>query len=525
MKISNPVLTGFHPDPSILKVGDTYYLANSTFEWFPGVELSWSKDLVHWNPIPSPLQRKEQLDMTGCEPSCGIWAPCLSYSGGTFYLIYTNVRTWNRGPWKDTPNFLVTATDINGPWSDPIYLNSSGFDPSLFHDDDGRKWLVNMEWDYRYTAEKQFTGILLQEYDPEKKCLVGEVTKIFTGTEIARVEGPHLYKKDGWYYLLAAEGGTFYEHAATIARSRSIYGPYEVHPQNPLISSYHDDTLEIKKAGHASFCDYKDGLSILAFLCGRPLPGTRRCILGRETSLAVIRWKDGWPYVVQNDGTLRNTPEACIITDGDETAAEIDRSRRYTLRDDSFWQDFKVLRSDDNRKFMKVTEEGLRIRGGDSPCSFFHKALLARRQTDFCFTATTCVRFSPTLFQHMAGLVYYYDENLHYYLAITEDEKKGKVIKTTQVIGGVFSQGEPVSIEDGKDIYLRLSVKESSGTFSYSYDGKVWTEYLKDFDTSVLSDDYFTDGFTGAFIGMMVNDTERHEKEALFSFFDYEVEK
>src|SRR5574344_954935 len=317
MKISNPVLTGFHPDPSICKAGDTYYIANSTLEWFPGVELYWSKDLATWHPLHSSLQRKKQLHMTGCEPSCRIWSPCLSWDGKLFYLIYTNVHTWNRGPWKDTPNFLVTAQRIEGPWSDPVYLNSSGFDPSLFHDTDGRNYLVNMEWDYRKKEEKQFSGILLQEYDTKKKQLTGPVKKIFTGSDIGLVEGPHRYKRDGWYYILAAEGGTFDGHAATLARSRNIDGPYELHPENPLITSRYDDTLVIKQAGHASFCDYKDGMSILAFLCGRPLPGTKRCILGRETSLALIQWKNGWPYVAHNDGTLQNTPEPFVITDRD----------------------------------------------------------------------------------------------------------------------------------------------------------------------------------------------------------------
>ncbi|QTQ10944.1 glycoside hydrolase family 43 protein [Treponema parvum] len=523
MKIRNPILSGFHPDPSICKVKDTYYLANSTFEWFPGVELSYSKDLCTWRPLPSPLQRKTQLDMTGCEPSCGIWAPCLSYDGKLFYLIYTNVRTWNRGPWKDTPNFLVTAEKIEGPWSEPVYLNSSGFDPSLFHDTDGKKYLVNMEWDYRWKKERNFSGILLQEYDPVKKRPVGAIKKIFTGTDIGFVEGPHIFKRNGYYYLLTAEGCTFYNHAASIARSKNIEGPYEIHPSNPLISSRGDDTLAIQKAGHASLCDYKDGLWALVFLCGRPLPGTTRCVLGRETSLALVKWQDDWPYVVHNDGSAANTPEPYVITDNDESEIPHNSSRHYDFKDDGFYDDFKYLRTVDNRDFFKLKSGGgLEIRGGESPCSTFHKALLARRQTDFSFTAVTRLHFEPESFQHMAGLTYYYDENLHYYFAVTKDEKKGRCLVITSMDSGVFSKTPVLPIPE-KDVYLKLEVEYARGTFSYSPDNKEWVPVLKDFDTSILSDDYFKDSFTGAFIGMMCTDTAAMAKCADFLFFDYNV--
>ncbi|MDR1230648.1 MAG: glycoside hydrolase family 43 protein, partial [Spirochaetaceae bacterium] len=308
--ISNPVLPGFHPDPSIVCVGDTFYLANSTFEWYPGVELHCSRDLADWQLLPSPLSKKTLLDMAGNPASGGIWAPCLSYDKGLFYLIYTNVRSWSSGPWKDTPNFLVTAPSIEGPWSDPVFLNASGFDPSLFHDDDGRKWLVNMEWDYRKKDPPgPFSGILLQEYSPAKKRLVGKPRKIFAGTALKLVEGPHLYKRNGWYYLLAAEGGTQYGHAATLARSRVLEGPYEVHPANPLLTSYNWPSYPLQKAGHASWCETSGGRTYLAFLCGRSLSGTRNCVLGRETGIAELEWRDGWPYVKYAPGTRQQHNE------------------------------------------------------------------------------------------------------------------------------------------------------------------------------------------------------------------------
>ena len=201
--IQNPVLSGFHPDPSILRVEDDYYIATSTFEWFPGVQINHSKDLVHWDLLGYPLTRVSQLNMIGEEDSCGVWAPCLSYDKGRFYLIYTDVKSFI-GSFKDTHNYLVTAEDIHGPWSEPIYLNSSGFDPSLFHDRDGRKYLVNMVMDHRSYSASKFAGIVLQEYSEEERKLVGPKKVIFKGSQLGVTEGPHLYWKDGYYYLMTA---------------------------------------------------------------------------------------------------------------------------------------------------------------------------------------------------------------------------------------------------------------------------------------------------------------------------------
>ncbi|MEP3665437.1 MAG: glycoside hydrolase family 43 protein, partial [Roseibium sp.] len=226
--IQNPVLSGFNPDPSICRAGDDYYIATSTFEWYPGVQIHHSRDLVHWRLVTRPLSRESQLDMRGNPDSCGIWAPCLTHADGQFWLVYTDVKR-NAGSFKDAHNYIVTAPDIAGPWSDPVYANSSGFDPSLFHDDDGRKWFVNMIWDHR-KEPTPFAGILLQEFDPQAGKLVGPIKNIFKGTDRGLVEGPHLYKRDGWYYLLTAEGGTGYRHAVTLARSKRLTGPYEVHP-------------------------------------------------------------------------------------------------------------------------------------------------------------------------------------------------------------------------------------------------------------------------------------------------------
>ena len=180
--IRNPILPGFNPDPSILRVGDDYYIATSTFEWYPGVQIHHSRDLANWELVTRPLSRASQLDMRGDPDSCGIWAPCLSHDGEQFFLIYTDVKRKD-GSFKDAHNYLVTAPSIEGPWSDPVYMNSSGFDPSLFHDDDGRSWVVSMQWDHR-PGHDHFHGILLQEYDRERQCMTGPVRNIFAGSSL-----------------------------------------------------------------------------------------------------------------------------------------------------------------------------------------------------------------------------------------------------------------------------------------------------------------------------------------------------
>ena len=193
--IRNPILRGFNPDPAILRVGSDYYIATSTFEWYPGVQIFRSADLGNWRLASRPLNNARLLDMTGVPDSCGIWAPCLSHADGLFWLCYTIVRRFD-GDFKDAHNYITTCETIDGDWSDPVYINSSGFDPSLFHDDDGRKWHMNMLWDHR-PGRSRFGGILLQEYSHAERRLVGEAVNIYSGTATGLTEGPHIYKRAG----------------------------------------------------------------------------------------------------------------------------------------------------------------------------------------------------------------------------------------------------------------------------------------------------------------------------------------
>lgn len=530
VRVKNPILPGFHADPSICVANGEYFIANSTFEWYPGVEISRSKDLINWTAVPSPLSEKRLLDMSGEKFSCGIWAPCLSYADGLFWLIYTNVRNWNFGYEKDTPNFLTTAPSIDGPWSDPVFLNASGFDASMFHDDDGRHWYLNMEWDYRKTGARQFSGILMREYFPETKSLSNKVYKIFKGTDIGLVEGPHLYKRNGFYYLMTAEGGTEYEHATSIARSKNIEGPYELHPQNPLISSYGCSDIYLHRAGHGSMCTSIDGTKdYFVYLCGRPLPEVKRCVLGRETGLAEIEWKNDWPYVRQPDGSLISIPPDYV--DVPTCDSNIDSQsfpgmgkNHYTFNDESFLLDFKTLRMPiKDRISIKERPGFLRIHGGQSPWSFYEQSILARRQTDFHFVAETKMEFEPDYFQQYAGLIYRYDEETQYLLQVTWHEEKGKILQLNSILpNNTFEQGLEISLKKNKPVWLRLEVEKEKAVFSWSQDGNLFRKIRPICDASFLSDEYAGQGFTGAFVGMFCVDTEYYKKEADFEYFDYE---
>ena len=568
---TNPVLTGFNPDPSMIRVGDDYYIATSTFEWFPGVQIHHSKDLIHWELICHPLDRLSQLNMLGEQNSCGIWAPCLSYSNGLYYLVYTDVKAFI-GMFKDTHNYLVTAPDIRGPWSEPVYLNSSGFDASLFHDEDGKKYLLNMLMDYRSWKTK-FGGILLQEYSEEKKALIGEPINIFKGTQLRLTEGPHIYKRDGYYYLMTAEGGTGYEHSVTMARSRNLTGPYEVDPLNPMLSAYHTPDRLLQKAGHASLVEGHNGRWYLAHLCGRPVGENRCCILGRETAIQEVVWKDGWLRLagggnwpcetVEIETKIEAGAEAGVETGietgiktkiGTEIRTEIVAKTKAEINElaeveregvtKSFSTEKKYHREEFDRETWSIhlqtlrvplmeraslTERPgyLRLYGGESLTSCHNQSLLAHRQQSFYTETVTKLDFNPTSFQTMAGLIYYYNTISYYYLYITQDEALGRVLSIISCVLGHGSHpiGAGIVLPEEGEVFLKLTTEKEKAYFSYSMDGTNYQRVGKELDATVLSDDYYAATghimFTGAFIGICCQDLAGRKVYADFDYFEY----
>lgn len=522
MSIKNPILPGFHPDPSICRAGDDYYIATSTFQWWPAVRLHHSRDLVHWRPVGYAVTRTSQLNMIGNEDNAGVWAPCLTYHDGLFYLIYTDTKTWT-GAYKDAHNYLITASNIEGPWSEPIYLNSSGFDASLFHDEDGKKYLLNMEWDHR-AGHHPFSGILIQEYDPAQKKLVGPITNIFAGTEHKLVEGPHVYKRDGYYYLLTAEGGTTWDHVETVARSKSLLGPYEVMPNNPLITSKYDVTLPLQRAGHGSLVETQKGEWYFVHLTGRPVMPARKCTLGRETALQKVNWPSGeWPRLDHG----KNTP--AIEVWGPELPTqswEID-SKTKCHKDDfgatTLSTEFNTLRAPHDESWLSLTERPgfLRLRGRESLYSKHHQSLVARRITHFKTTAETVVEFEPEHFQQMAGLIFYYDCVDHHYLHVTRGAR-GRVLRimTCEAGNNVRYAGLEAPLEPGP-VYLRGVMHYGELQFYYAQKPGEYKAFGPMLDATVLSDEYKVEvKFTGAYAGVCVQDLTGRKLHADFDYFN-----
>ena len=529
--IRNPILPGFNPDPSICRVGEDYYIAVSTFEWFPGVGIYHSKDLKNWRLVSRPLNRISQLNMMGNPNSGGVWAPALSYSEGQFWLIFTDVKV-TEGQWKDCHNYLVTCDTIDGEWSEPIYLNSSGFDPSLYHDESGKKYLVNMKWDHRL-HHHNFYGIALQEYDMEQQKLVGESTIIFKGTDIKLVEAPHLYKINGYYYLLTAEGGTKYDHAATIARSKNLEGPYEVHPDNPLITSFPYPRNPLQKSGHASIVQTHTNEWFLVHLTGRPLPKENQplldprgyCPLGRETAIQRIEWKNDWPYIVNGNGPSLEIEGPAI----EEVVWEKDFEEKDDFNGKRLNNHFQSLRIplDEHIVSLKDNPGHLRLYGKESLTSKFTQAFIARRWQHFNFTAETKVAFNPNTFQQSAGLVNYYNTENWTALQISWNEEKGRILELTTCDNFTYDQplkGKEIIIpKEHEYVYLKVDVQTSIYEYSYSFDGENWTLIPIKLASHKLSDDYIQGGgfFTGAFVGMQCQDTSGQSLPADFDYFIY----
>ena len=525
--ITNPILKGFNPDPSIIRVEDDYYIATSTFEWFPGVQIHHSKDLQNWKVIARPLNRISQLDMKGVPDSCGVWAPCLSYDEGTFYLVYSNVKSF-AGVWKDTPNYLITTNDITGEWSDPIFLNSSGFDGSLFHDNNGRKWYVSMLTDHR--KSKMFGGVILQEFYIAAKKLSGPVYHIFKGSSLGLTEGPHVYKKDGYYYLLTAEGGTEYGHAATIARSKKITGNYEISPHHPFISSREYQDYYLQKSGHADLVQTKRGDWLAVFLTARPITVRGLCILGRETSIETVEWpENGWPVL----GSKSSLPRIKVPVTGLAVNGDYQSSAKSDFNNPVLDAQFQSLRVPITEHWasLKVRPGFLTLYGRESLSSTHEQSLLARRIQSLKMEASTCLDFSPQTFLQMAGLVCYYNTAHFHYLHVSADDngKRCLQIITHDHFEHIEAFEKPLLLTDNGFVYLKASLNGADLQFYYALKENEWIKTGQILNAGILSDDYVREGgtryrpaFTGAFVGLCCQDLTGNKTPASFDWFNYE---
>lgn len=541
--IHNPILPGFHSDPCICRRGKDYYMAVASFEWFPGVPIYHSRDLRNWELYAHAITDDRRPDLRGLEASKGIWAPCLTYceADDLFYVVYGVMHSTN-ARYFDVDNYLITARDVQGPWSEPVYLHSLGFDASMFHDDDGRKYVVSLEWETRDEYEKP-GSITIMEYDPGKQAMVGEPRRIWRGgTDRGCLEAPHMSKRDGRYYLLCAEGGTGYYHCVTMARSRDVFGPYEGDPCNPILTSapenvnerhdwdhlkprYYNPSSYLQKSGHGSYVDTPEGETWMVYHASRPFVPELRCTLGRETAIQQMEWtKDGWLRMAGGGNLAKEYVTSGILED-----APVGGLPAFDDFDGGKLGAGYYAPRISPERFVDLTSRPgwARLRGQESGTSAYHASILVRKLTGLYGTVTTKMEFYPQRFQHTAGLILYHDNMNFLYLYKGYDEALGSsILAVIRVDNGRKREYPKSRCQTGEgSLWLRVSIEGRKTQFQWSDDGEAYRAIGPCFDTSELSDEYSEySEFTGAFVGIACGDRFLRRHTADFDFLDYQIE-
>lgn len=502
--IQNPITPGFYPDPSICRVGSDYYRVNSSFEYFPGVPVFHSKDLVNWEQIGHCLTRKSQFDATGLNPSDGIYAPTIRYHKGTFYMITTLVRN------KTYRNFYVTTDDIHsGEWSEPVFVDQSGIDPSLFWDKDDRCYLVSN----RGMVYDTNRGIFQSEIDVKTGKRLTEPKKIWNGSGGSYIEGPHMYERNGYYYLLAAEGGTMYGHMVTIARSKQIYGPYESCPYNPILSNRHAYE-QLHGTGHGDLVEDENGNWWMVHL-GFRTPQ----VLGRETCLAPVEWnEDGWPVVNKTGTTSLQIENVKNLPFSHPFLSEPVKEEFNTPELAHCWlflrnPDMACYSLSERKGFMRLYGNHYAIDDLESP------TFLGRRQQHFDFIAETCLDFVPLQVKEEAGMLIEMKNDAYFKYTIIR--KNGKRI--LQLVYRLKSLRQTVVEQELPDgiVYMRITGDKELYRFSWSSDGKSYNDSGK-LEISFLSAEVMG-GYNGVVLGMYASGNGMKSlNPADFDYFLYE---
>jgi alpha-N-arabinofuranosidase len=509
----NPILPGFYPDPSVCRVGDDYYLVTSTFEYFPGLPVFHSRDLVHWHQIGHVLDRASQLPLDGIRFSGGLYAPTIRYSNDTFYVINTLMD----GKTK-SGNFIVTATNPAGPWSEPHWLESApGIDPSLFFDEDGRAWYIGN----RMAAQSQYEGhteIWLQELDLQSMHLVGGVHVLWDGAVKGAVwaEAPHIYKVEGRYYLMIAEGGTAYHHAVTVARSDSVTGPYEANRGNPILTHRHLGLdYPIVGTGHADLVQTQTGEWWMVLLAMRTYGGYFYN-LGRETFLAPIRWEDGWPIVSPGTGRVEfsypvpDLPEA--------TCPQMPARDDFDVATLALQWNFLRTPRDE---FYSLSERSGHLRLRLRPQQLSEPAnpsFVGRRQQHIHFRVQCSMEFTPQSEHECAGLVLIQNNNFHFRFVVTKAAKPVlRLIKRSQGNEEILAER---SINAAK-LYLKVEAHEQAYAFYFADKPEEWQALAEEADGRILSTPV-AGGFVGTYIAMYASSNGHSStNHADFDWFEY----
>lgn len=504
---ANPVLQGFYPDPSVLRVGKDYYLVNSTFSWFPGLPIFHSRDLVSWTQIANAIDRPSQLNLAKMSMWQGVYAPDISWHDGQFFLLNTCIGCGG--------NYVLTASRAAGPWSGPVWLPEvDGIDTSLFFDDDdGTAWIVHNGPPVGRPRYAGHTAIWLQQFDAKALKTVGPRRLLVdSGSRPERkpiwIEGPHIFKKDGIYYLIAAEGGTEEGHSEVIFRSNRVTGPYEAFEGNPILTQRDlpkDRPAPITSTGHASFVRTQNGEWWALFLCVRPYDQAGNFNTGRETCMAPISWQDRWPRITKQGQVLPWTEPRPKLAKGRKPSTPT--SGAFTLRDEftrpTLSPSWIMLRNP-NTKWWHISKGALEL----DPRSVVlgdlgNPSLLARRQQHQYAVATTRLHFEPQAGAE-AGMVALQNDEHWYFLAVGREKGK-RVVRLRRRSGG----DDPIPgtilasawVPEVRPIELRIIARGSLYDFGWSLDGRVWHSLVSGADGTILSTKK-AGGFVGAVVGL-----------------------
>ena len=494
----NPILSGYYPDPSVTRVGDDYYLVLSSFAHFPGLPIFRSKDLVNWTQIGNAIDRPSQLDFTGKRTSEAVFAPDISYHRGTFYIANTCVGCGG--------NFVITAKDPAGPWSDPVWLPFEGIDPSIHWEGD-RAFIVNNRAPAEPPRYDGHRAIWIQEFDWRAGKMIGESTQLVNGgVDITKkpvwIEGPHILRREGWYYLTAAEGGTSVNHSQVVLRSRTLRGPYVAFAGNPILTQRDLDPARpnpITSSGHAKLVQTQNGDWWATFLAVRPYEGDYYHI-GRETFLLPVTWRDGWPVILPRGKAipfvapapkLPRQPPAALPTSGDFTYADEFDGARLGLA----WVGVRTPKAPLYRLEggELVLNSGARL-GDLSGVPGF----VARRQQHHRATMSTTVRFAPDKDGDRAGLAAMQSDRNYLFFGMTRLEGRPSIAlyasedgKERLVATSALATTAPVT----------LTIRADGGTMAFVYTQSGVPKTLKsDLDAKFLSTKSAT-GFVGTLVG------------------------
>jgi len=504
-KFTNPILAGFYPDPSICRVDDDYYLVNSTFAYFPGIPIFHSKDLVNWELIGHVLDRAEQLDTEGFGVSRGIFAPDINYHDGIFYVTCTLVDGGD--------NFIVTSNKPEGPYSNPVWLPEiNGIDPSPYFDDNGKAYMLfNSDAPNNESLYQGHKTIRMFEFDIENLKVTGEEKILINGgSDLSKkpiwIEGPHIYKRYGYYYLIAAEGGTAEDHSEVIFRSKNIDGPYESYKNNPILTQRHLDpkrNFPITSTGHADLVDTESGEWWAIFLGCRPYRPFEKGYYntGRETFLAPVKWIEDpesedaiWPVINHDFEEIQyyyDYPNTGAPKSGNKIKYSGNFTSRYDFDSDSLHKNFIYLRTPKEKWFDLNVKPGflaIKLRpetcGGKSNPSF-----LGHRQQHLNCSASTSIVFDPTAKNEKAGLVVFLNENRYYYLCKSLENNK-PVIQLYKSVEQVNSESKMELITStkigkeqvGKKLNFKIEAEGEYYSFLYAFENDDWITLKENMD-------------------------------------------